>query len=54
MFRHAYIPPELKAYTVIIRVSDPYSFYPDPDPDSAFEAGYQSGSGSRSNPDPGL
>jgi hypothetical protein len=32
------------------RVSDPYSF--DPDPDPAFEAGDQSGSGS--NPDPGL
>jgi hypothetical protein len=29
------------------RVSDPYSFYPDPDPDPAFEAGDQSGSGSR-------
>jgi hypothetical protein len=32
------------------RVSDPYSFFPDPDP--AFEAGDQSGSGS--NPYPGL
>jgi hypothetical protein len=32
------------------RVSDPYSF--DPDPDPAFEAGDQSGSGS--NSDPGL
>jgi hypothetical protein len=31
-------------------VSDPYSFFPDPDPE--FEAGDQYGSGS--NPDPGL
>ncbi len=30
---------------VLSRVSGPYSFYPDPDP--AFEAGDQSGSGSR-------
>ncbi len=35
---------------LLSRVSDPYSF--DPDPDPAFEAGDQSGSGS--NPDPGL
>jgi hypothetical protein len=33
-------------------VSDPYSFYPDPDPH--FEAGDQYGSGSGSNPDSGL
>ncbi len=39
---------------VISRVSDPYSFFQDPDPDPAFEAGDQSGSGSGSNPDPGL
>jgi hypothetical protein len=37
-------------FRVLIRVSDPYSFFPDPDP--AFEAGDQSGSGS--DPDPGL
>jgi hypothetical protein len=36
--------------TVLRRVSDPYLFFPDPDP--AFETGDQSGSGS--NPDPGL
>ncbi len=35
---------------VVIRVADPHSFNPDPDP--AFQAKYQSGSGS--NPDPGL
>ena len=29
------------------RVVDPYSFFPDPDPDPEFDAGYQSGSGSR-------
>ncbi len=41
-----------KIYTNIIytRVVDPYSFFPDPDPE--FEAGDQYGSGS--NPDPGL
>jgi hypothetical protein len=33
-----------------IRVVDPYSFFPDPDPE--FDAGDQYGSGS--NPDPGL
>jgi hypothetical protein len=38
------------AYVVVGRVSDPYLFFPDPDP--AFEAGGQSGSGS--NPDLGL
>ncbi len=32
------------------RVSDPHSFFPDPDP--AFEAGDQSGSGSNPDPDP--
>jgi hypothetical protein len=41
-----------RAVSVYIRVSDPYSFFPDPDPDPAYEAGDQSGSGS--NPDPGL
>ncbi len=35
-------------------VWDPYSFFPDPDPDPAVEAGDQYGSGSWSNPDPGL
>ena len=34
---------------VILRVADPYSFFPDPDPE--FEAGDQYGSGSGSNPD---
>jgi hypothetical protein len=38
--------------TVHIRVSDPYSFFPDSDPE--VEAGDQYGSGSGSNPDPGL
>ncbi len=33
-------------------VSDPYSFFPDPDPE--VEAGDQYGSESGSNPDPGL
>jgi hypothetical protein len=33
-------------------VSDPYSFFTDPDSDPEVEAGYQYGSGS--NPDPGL
>jgi hypothetical protein len=33
-------------------VSDPYSFFPDPDPE--VEPGDQYGSGSGSNPDPGL
>ncbi len=37
---------------VVPRVSDSYSFFPDPDP--AFEAGGQSGSGSGYNPDPGF
>ncbi len=41
-------------------VSDPYSFFTDPDPDPEVEAGDQYGSGSGygsesgSNPDPGL
>jgi hypothetical protein len=35
---------------VLTSVSDPYSFFPDPDPE--FEAGDQYGSGS--NPDSGL
>ncbi len=37
-------------------VSDPYSFFTDPDPDPEVEAGdqYASGYGSGSNPDPGL
>ncbi len=35
-----------------IRVSDPYSFFPDPDPE--VEVGDQYGFGSGSNPDPGL
>jgi hypothetical protein len=33
-------------------VSDPYSFFTDPDPEPEVEAGDQYGSGS--NPDPGL
>ena len=37
-----------KAAVLSSRVVDPYSFFPDPDPE--FEAGDQSGS----NPDPGL
>jgi hypothetical protein len=36
----------------IIRVSDPYSFFTDPDPDPEDPDGGQYGSGS--NPDPGL
>jgi hypothetical protein len=53
---------------IYCRVSDPYSFFPDPDPeveagdqygsgsnpDPKVEAGDQYGSGSGSNPDPGL
>jgi hypothetical protein len=35
-------------------VSDPYSFFLDPDLDPEVEAGDQYGSGSGSNPDPGL
>jgi hypothetical protein len=44
----------------IFSVSDPYSFFTDPDPDPEVEAGdqygsgYESGYGSGSNPDPGL
>jgi hypothetical protein len=34
------------------RVVDPYSFFPDPDPE--FDVGDQYGSGSGSNTDPGL
>jgi hypothetical protein len=39
-----------------IRVSDPYSFFTDPDPDPLDPDGgqYGSGYGSGSNPDPGL
>jgi hypothetical protein len=37
---------------VTISVSDPYSFFPDPDPE--VEAGDQYGSGSGSNTGPGL
>jgi hypothetical protein len=36
----------------LVRVVDPYSFFPDPDPE--FDVGDQYGSGSGSNPDPGL
>ncbi len=35
-------------------VSDPYSFFTDPDPDPVDPDGCQYGSGSGSNPDPGL
>ncbi len=39
--------------TATTRVSDPYSFFTDPDPDGGqYRSGYGSGSGS--NPDPGL
>ncbi len=46
----------------ISRVSDPYSFFTDPDPDpdqvdpdgGQYGSGYGSGSRSGSNPDPGL
>ncbi len=37
---------------VPVRVVDPYSFFPDPDPE--FDVGDQYGSGSGSNKDPGL
>ncbi len=36
------------------RVSDPYSFFTDPDRDPEDPDGGQYGSGSGSNPDPGL
>ena len=35
-------------------VSDPYSFFPDPDPEVEAGGQYGSGYGSGSNPDPGL
>ncbi len=35
-------------------VSDPYSFFTDPDPDPVDPDGGQYGSGSGSNPEPGL
>ncbi len=44
----------------VISVVDPYSFFPDPNPDPEFDVGDQygsgsiSGSGSKSNTDPGL
>jgi hypothetical protein len=38
--------------TLKSRVVDPYSFFPDPDPE--FDVGNQYGSGSGSNTDPGL
>jgi hypothetical protein len=37
---------------ISFRVVDPYSFFPDPDPE--LDVGGQYGSGSRSNTDPGL
>jgi hypothetical protein len=37
-----------------VRVSDPYSFFTDPDPDAEDPDGCQYGSGSGSNPDPEL
>jgi hypothetical protein len=37
---------------VVFSVVDPYSFFPDPDPE--FDVGDQYGSGSKSNTDPGL
>jgi hypothetical protein len=36
------------------RVSDPYSFFTDPDPEDPDGGQYGSGDGSGSNPDPGL
>ena len=36
------------------RVSDPYSFFTDPDPEDPDGGQYGSGYGSGSNPDPGL
>jgi hypothetical protein len=41
---------------VLISVSDPYSFFTDPDPEveAGDQYGYGYGSGSGSNPDPGL
>ncbi len=51
-FSKAFGPLKLELNFQFCRVSDPYSFFPDPDP--AFEARDQSGSGSGSNPDPGL
>ncbi len=47
----------VKFYNILRhRVVDPYSFFPNPDPDPEFEVGdqYGSGFGSGSNTDPGL
>ncbi len=38
----------------VSRVSDPYSFFTDPDPEDPYGGQYGSGYGSGSNPDPGL
>ncbi len=41
-------------YTDAGRVVDPFSFFPDPDPEFDVRDQYGSGSGSGSNTDPGL
>jgi hypothetical protein len=49
---------KIKSKRVVDSVSDPYSFFTDPDPvdpdGGQYGSGYGYGSGSGSNPDPGL
>ncbi len=46
------------ALLMLFSVPEPYSFFTDPDPvdpdGGQYGSGYESGSGSGSNPDPGL